>query len=221
MKRPRKIYITGATGYIGQGLAPLLITRGHEVKALVRKGSEHKVPRGCSVIVGDALDRTTFADSVYPADTLIHMVGVAHPGPSKASQFREIDLVSVRESVIAAKEAGVSHFIYLSVSQPSNFMRAYVDVRAEGERLIGESGMNGTFVRPWYVLGPGHRWPYLLLPAYWLMERIPATREKATHYGLVTLQQMLDTVIHAVENPPSGTRIVDVKGIRSSSPPQK
>ena len=34
-------------------------------------------------------------------------------------------------------------------------MRAYVDVRAEGERLLRESGIPATFVRPWYVLGPG------------------------------------------------------------------
>ncbi len=194
-----------------------MIERGHEVKALVRKGSGHKALAGCSIVAGNALDRSTFAQSVRPADTFIQLVGVAHPGPSKAKQFREIDLVSVRESVIAAKEAGVAHFIYLSVTQPANFMRAYVEVRAEGERLIRESGMNATLVRPWYVLGPGHRWPYQLLPAYLVIERIPATREKATHYGLVTLQQMVNVLIQAVENPPLGVKIVEVKGIRSAA----
>ncbi|MFN0159389.1 MAG: SDR family oxidoreductase [Bacteroidota bacterium] len=217
MMNRRNVYITGGTGYIGRRLIPILINRGHEVKALVRKGSESKVPAGCSIAVGNALDRSSFAYGVHPADTFIHLVGVAHPGPGKSKQFREIDLVSIRESVIAAKDAAVSHFIYLSVTQPADFLKAYVDVRVEGERLIRESGMNATFVRPWYVLGPGHRWPYLLLPAYWVMERIPATCEKATHYGLVTLQQMINTLIHAVENPPSGARVVDVKGIRSSS----
>jgi hypothetical protein len=39
--------------------------------------------------------------------------------------------------------------------------------------------MNATILRPWYVLGPGHQWPYLLLPMYKLMELLPSTREGA------------------------------------------
>ena len=46
------------------------------------------------------------------------------------------------------------------------------------------------FFVPWYVLGPGHRWPYLLLPMYKLMELLPSTRAGATRLGLVTLEQM-------------------------------
>jgi hypothetical protein len=45
--------------------------------------------------------------------------------------------------------------------------------------MVRESGMNATILRPWYVLGPGRQWPLLLKPMYWLMERIPATRESA------------------------------------------
>src|SRR2546421_200611 len=41
------------------------------------------------------------------------------------------------------------------VAQPASMMQAFVAVRAEGEALIRASGMKATFVRPWYVLGPG------------------------------------------------------------------
>jgi hypothetical protein len=64
------------------------------------------------------------------------------------------------------------------------------------------------------VLGPGHRWPYILLPMYWLMEFIPSTRETALRLGLVTLQQMLNALVAAVENPCQGPRILDVAAIR-------
>jgi len=53
----------------------------------------------------------TFAASVRPADTFVQLVGVAHPRPARASQFRTIDLVSARESVAAASAAGVRHFV--------------------------------------------------------------------------------------------------------------
>ena len=160
------IFVTGGTGYIGSRVIPELLARGHTVRALVRAGSERKLPTGCSAVLGNALDRKTFADTIAPSDTFIQLVGVAHPSPSKAEQFRTIDLASVTESVAAAKQAGIRHFIYLSVAQPAPAMKAYVAVRTEGERLLRESGIPSTFIRPWYVLGPGHRWPYLILPLY-------------------------------------------------------
>ena len=46
-------------------------------------------------------------------------------------------------------------------------------MRSEGEALIRAAGLNATILRPWYVLGPGHRWPVVLIPAYWLAERLP------------------------------------------------
>lgn len=145
------------------------------MRALVRPQSRNKLPADCLRVSGNALDRSTFMDSIQPADTFVHLVGVAHPSPAKAAEFRSIDLVSVKESVLAAKEGNVGHFIYVSVAQPAPFMQAFQSVRSEGERLIQESGMNATFVRPWYVLGPGHYWPYLLKPLYWIGERVPVT----------------------------------------------
>ena len=156
----------------------------------------------------------SYTAQVQGADTFVHLIGVPHPSPAKAKQFREIDLVSAQVAVQAARAAGIRHFIYLSVAQPARMMQAFIAVRSEGERMIRESGMNATFVRPWYVLGPGHRWAYVLLPFYWICERIPSTRESARRLGLVTISQMLDSLVWAVENPPDGVRILDVPKIR-------
>ena len=210
----RQVFVTGGTGYLGRFLLPELVQRGHAVTALVRPGSEKKLPSGVQVVLGDALNRATFQDSVKPADTFVQLVGVAHPGPAKAAQFRTIDLVSVRESVAAATAAGVQHFVYLSVAQPAPVMHAYLEVRAEGEAMIRHSGMNGTFIRPLYVLGPGHWWPYAILPVFWLFALMPSKREATLRLMPVTLKQTIGALIHAVENPPSGIRIVEAPEIR-------
>lgn len=211
------LFISGGTGYIGQRLIALLLQRGHYVRALTRKDSESKLPHGCIPISGNALEASTFAHAVAPADTFVHLVGVSHPNPSKAEQFRTIDLASVQASVPAALAAGVKHFVYISVAQPAPVMRAYVQMRAECERLIRTSGMNATFVRPWYVLGPGHRWPYLLKPMYWLFEKIPATSATAKRLGLVTLEQMITALTWSIENPASGVRVLEVEEIRRAA----
>jgi len=210
----RDVFLTGGTGYIGSRLIGTLVARGHRVRALAREGSVGKLPAGCEPVVGDALDGASYSAAVASADTFVHLVGVPHPNPSKAAEFQRIDLHSAREAVRAAKAAGVKHFIYVSVAQPAPVMRAYIAARSEAESAIRASGMNATILRPWYVLGPGHRWPYALVPFYWLAERIPATREQALRLGLVTVAQMVAALAGAVDRPAEGVRIVGVPGIR-------
>jgi uncharacterized protein YbjT (DUF2867 family) len=149
----------------------------------------------------------------------VQLVGVSHPSPAKAAQFRSVDLVSALAAVAAAREAVVQNFVYVSVAQPAPVMKAYTQTRAECEEAIRASGLNATVLRPWYVLGPGHRWPYLLLPIYSLLERLPSTREAAQRLGLVTLDQMITALIFAIENPANGVHVIEVPQIRASRLP--
>jgi uncharacterized protein YbjT (DUF2867 family) len=201
---------------MGSRLIPLLVARGHEVVALVRSGSEHKLPAGCMPVLGDALDGASYEHHLAGCNTFIQLVGVAHPSPAKAKEFVEIDQRSGIEAIRAAKRAGVAHFIYVSVAHPAPAMHAYIAARSACETELGASGLNATILRPWYVLGPGHRWPNVLIPFYWLAERIPSTREGARRLGLVTVEQMLRALAEAVEHPASGVRVIEVPAIRAA-----
>lgn len=195
---------------------PALLDRGHTVRALVRPGSERRLPAGVDVVPGDALRAETFVHSIAPADTLVHLVGTPRPSPFKAAEFRAIDLASIRATVAATRQASVRHLVYVSVAHPAPVMRAYIAVRREGEALIRASGLPATLLRPWYVLGPGHRWPYFLLPLYAVLERIPSTRAGALRLGLVTQQQLVAALVRAVEDPPADVRVVEVPEIRTT-----
>jgi uncharacterized protein YbjT (DUF2867 family) len=199
---------------MGRNLIMELVRRKYEVQALARHGSEHKLPHGCKVIPGDALDKNSIVSRIAPAETFVQLIGVTHPNPAKKDEFRSVDLSAARVAIEAAREAGIRHFVYVSVAQPAPVMKFYVAVRAEVEKMIRESGMNATILRPWYVLGPGRRWPLVLKPMYWLMEHIPATRESAQRLGLVTLEQMVGALVRSIENPAQGVRILGVREIR-------
>lgn len=218
MPTRRRVFIAGGTGYMGGRLIPLLLSRGHEVTALARAGSERKLDQGCKIVVGDALNPVSYQDQVAPGQTFVHMIGVAHPSPAKAREFRSIDLPAALASLQAAVHSQAEHFVYVSVAHPAPVMKAYIETRMEAEAQIRASSLNATFLRPWYVLGPGHRWAHALRPIYWLCEKLPPTRAGAMRLGLVTLPQMTQALAHAVENPADGIRIVEPPEIRASLP---
>jgi len=215
----RDVFITGGTGYIGRRLIADLLARGHRVKALARSSSLARVPTGATPVEGNALESASFQPAISPASVFIQLVGTPNPNPAKAAEFVSVDLAAARAGVKAAQFAGVSHFIYVSVANPAPMMQAYIDARLAGEGAIQEAGLTATVMRPWYVLGPGHWWPIVLVPGYFIGELLPMTRESARRLGLVTLGQMVRALVHAVEHPPeSGSiRIVDVPSIRRGS----
>ena len=114
-------------------------------------------------------------------------VGVAHPSPTKAKEFVSIDQKSAMEAIQAASQSGVKHFVYVSVAHPAPVMHAFIAVRTACEEALraacARGTMNATILRPWYILGPGHWWPYVLVPVLCILERIPSTGESARRLG--------------------------------------
>ena len=206
------VFITGSTGYIGTRLIKVLLKDGNfHVRALVRKGSEHKLPQGCEIVIGDALDAGSYQHKIAPSSTFVHLIGVAHPSPSKKEQFKKIDLVSIKEAVKAATHAEVIHFIYLSVSMyPTKIMKDFQQVRAEGEQMLLQTNLKTSFMRPWYVLGPGHWWPILLKPFLLIANLIPGKIEAGKQLDTVTIKQMINTLSYAIKNPPEKDVVYDV-----------
>jgi len=214
------VFVTGGTGYIGRRLTEALIARGHRVRVLTRPGSVSRVCGGAEAVVGDALDATSYVGALRAGETIVHLVGTPHPSPAKAAEFQRVDRPSIEAAVTAGAKARIGHLVYVSVAHPAPIMKAYIEVRLAGERAIARAGLTATVLRPWYVLGPGHWWPAVLLPLYGLLGVIPATRDGARRLGLVTIEQMLKALVAAVEHPPppSTVRILTVPEIRAASP---
>jgi nucleoside-diphosphate-sugar epimerase len=210
----QNIFLTGGTGYMGTRLIKALQNQDYHIRALVRRGSEHKLPGGCEIIPGNALDALSYQNEIEPLSISIHLVGVAHPSPSKKEQFKTIDLVSIQEAIKAATYANVMHFIYLSVSMyPTKIMRDFQQVRAEGERLLLQSGLKTSFVRPWYVLGPSHWWPLFLKPFLFIAKHV-GKKKAVENLDTVTLQQMIHTLLYAIKNTPEKNTIYEIKRIK-------
>ncbi len=209
------IFITGGSGYLGSRLIKALDPVKYRILVLVRPGSERKVPENAEPILADVFHSEDWENKVPEHAVFVHLIGVSHPSPFKSLLFEQVDLRSAMIVAEVAKKKHARKFVFLSVAmEPGFIMRDFQMAKKKAEDYIQKLKLSFIFLRPWYILGPGHRWPFGLIPIYKLLELIPSTRKKALAFGLVTINQMIQALVTAILQPSVLPEIMEVKHIQ-------
>ena len=169
MYQPGLILLTGATGYVGGRLLPLLVTDGWRVRCLARQPERllPRVPAGVEVVPGDLLDRASLSaalQGVNAAFYLVHSMGAT-------GDFETQDRLAAEHFGQAARAAGVQRIIYLGgLGEDEPDLSAHLRSRHEvGERLRA-SGVPVIELRASIIIGSGSL-SYEMIRA--LVERLP------------------------------------------------
>ncbi|HEX8388584.1 MAG TPA: NAD(P)H-binding protein [Sphingomonas sp.] len=146
------IALTGATGFVGGRTLDVLLDRGRRVRALTRRAQPAR--DGVEWVEG-ALDRPDRLDLlVSGADAVIHVAGVVR-APDRAG-FAAGNVDGTRAVVDAAVRAGVRRFVHVSsLAAREPGLSLYGWSKAEAERVVEDSALDWTIVRPPAVYGPG------------------------------------------------------------------
>lgn len=116
-----KVLLTGATGFVGSALLPVLLSKGHTVTAAVRAAAD--LPDGVEQgveqrVVGDLAEFSAWSTLVADVDAVIHLAARVHQMNDDAADplesFREANTVPAQRLAEAAQAAGVGRFIFLS-----------------------------------------------------------------------------------------------------------
>ena len=133
-----------------------LLERGHEVRCLIHTpGRERIFPhRDVEVQYGSISDPTALRNAFYDAESVIHLVGVIRP--TRRSSFDAVHREGTANVLAAAKQAGASHFLYVSVIGAANDQTyPYLYTKWLGEQEVVKSGIHFTIFRPSMLFGEG------------------------------------------------------------------
>ncbi len=151
-----KVFVTGATGFVGRAVLRQLLAAGHQARCLVRKGSEDKLPAtaGIEVRHGDATEAASLQGMIEGCDAVIHLVGIIREFPAKGVTFERLHVEATRNLIEATKAQGVKRYLHMSANGASpQGSTPYHRTKWQAEEAVRGSGLDWTIFRPSLIFG--------------------------------------------------------------------
>ncbi len=210
------VLVTGATGYIGGRLVPVLEASGARLRCLARQPTAlaSRVSPTTEVVAGDLFDPASLDRALAGIDVayyLVHSMG-AH------GDYREKDRVAARNFGDAAREAGVRRIVYLGgLATGVEVFSKHLKSRIETGQVLRESGVPVVEFRASVVIGSGSL-SFELIRA--LVDRLPVMicpRWVATLAQPIGIDDLLAYLAAALQLPDRESRTFEIGGADQAS----
>ncbi len=154
--RARKIFVTGATGFIGRAVLDRFGEAGFDFICLARRPDRLSSWARARAVAGDLAEPAAYADALAEADTVLHMA--AATGAASAEELRTTNVDGTRTLLEACKARGVRRIVYVSsiaarYADLSDY--PYGQTKQQAEAVVSESGLEHAILRPTIVMGEG------------------------------------------------------------------
>jgi len=153
-----KVFVTGASGFVGEEVLQRLHQAGHSVRILARHPRSDRVGavasrHGAEVHSGDVLDGPSIVGGLRDIDAVIHLVGII--SEVGRNTFENVHALGTQNMVAAARQAGVRRFVQMSAlgTRPQAASR-YHQSKWAAEETVRGSGLDYTIFRPSIIYGP-------------------------------------------------------------------
>lgn len=147
-----RVLVTGATGFVGGRLAPVLRADGYDVRVLVRDVTGYDPPADVDVFEGDLLDPTSLTAALSGVDCAYYLVHSMRAG----TDFEAQDRIAARNFAAAADDAGLERVVYLGgLGEEGEELSRHLQSRREIEGLLGGRAYALTTLRAAIIVGRG------------------------------------------------------------------
>ena len=216
-----KIFVTGATGFLGSCLIPLLIEHGHKIRCWVRKSSntDQLKKLGVEIFTGNLSDRTALVDAMQDMDAVIHMAKVYSFWEPEPSVYEEVNINNTINVLLSAMDVNIKKFLHISTAaiygntdeQPFNEntqpgterFSHYAESKYYGElfarKFSKERNLPLVVIQPASIIGPGDIKASGAYVASIIQKKLPIIGFKQSRISFVHVNDVARGIIHALE----------------------
>jgi len=213
MKEVMKVLLTGANGYIGKRLLPLLVRQGHTVVALVRSPYRFKIAEEfrdhVETYVGDLLNPDTLTDLPKDLDAAYFLV---HSMARKQKDFTSQEKQCAQNFVEAVKKTNVKQLVYLGGIANAENLSPHLESRRQVEKILKDSEIPHTILRAGIIFGSGSASFEIIRD---LVEKLPvmvAPKWVATKSQPIAIADVLWYLTHVLDHQKCLNQTFDIGG---------
>lgn len=208
-----KIFITGATGFIGGEIVLGLLGKGHQVRAMVRRPDRARglLPSDVELVKGDITKAEGIYDALLGSDAIIHLVGIIFE--KGENSFEDVHYQGTINMVTAAKQAKVRRFLHMSaLGTRPDAQSSYHRTKYRGEQCVIKSGLDYTIFRPSLVFGPRDKSINLFMKMIRLMPIFPIIGSGKGRTQPVCVSDVAKAFVSSIENRNTFGKIYELGG---------
>ncbi|WP_227133425.1 complex I NDUFA9 subunit family protein [Halorubellus salinus] len=152
-----KVIVAGGTGFVGRHVCRVLADRGHDVVALARNPSEADLPDTVDTAMGDVTAYDSFESHFEGMDAAVNLVALSPLfKPPRGLSHDLVHTQGTANVVEACENHGVEHLVQQSaLGADSEGLTSYIRSKGDAERIVRESDLEWTILRPSVIFGDG------------------------------------------------------------------
>ena len=209
----KTILLTGASGYVGGRLLPMLEARGDRVRCLARRPEflKQRVGPETEIVAGDALDEASLKAALRGVDVAYYLIHSM--GSTEAAGFELRDRQAAQRFAQAARRAGVRRIVYLGgLGDDAESLSPHLRSRHEVGEILRSAGVPVIEFRASIVIGSGSL-SFEMIRA--LVERLPVMvtpRWVRVVAQPIAITDLLEYLLAALELPGEESRLYEIGG---------
>ena len=211
----QRIFVTGATGFVGRHVVRALVAHGFLVRCLVRPGSESRLRGFQSIdrVPGDVLRPDGLAASMKGCSAVVNLVGIIREHPSRRVTFERLHVEATRNMLAVAKEAGISRYLQMSaLGTRSDARSRYHQTKWNAEQAVRQSGAVWTIFRPSIIFGRGDEFMSVLARVIRQLPLVPVLGDGAYRLQPIAVEHVAEGFVRALVGSVSEGQTYEVAG---------